>query len=557
MKLSGAQAIIKVLEEQKVTTIFGYPGGQVIPLYDALYDAPLQHVLTAHEQGAIHAADGYARATGKTGVCIATSGPGATNIVTGLATAYLDSVPLVAITGQVQVQHLGRDSFQEIDIVGVTLPLTKYNVLVRRAEDLVPELRKAFRLAQAGRPGPVLVDVPSSIQVGAVEWTEPEAAGACGQVTDKALTELLAAAAVTIANASRPVLLVGGGAVHSEAAAEVRAFAHKTGMPVVSTLMGLGVFPGSDEQALGMTGMHGHIAANLAVANADVLVVAGSRFSERVTGDRTRYVGKKTIIQLDIDPSEVDKNIMTALPLVGEIKETLALLNTQVGALELTTWWDSIRAWDETENQELKQSKKLTAPWLMNELNKHFLGSDTVYVTDVGQNQMWAAQHLLIDEPRHFLTSGGCGTMGFGLPAAVGAKLARPEARVVHIAGDGGFKMTGMELYTAVREGLPLISIIINNSCLGMVRQWQEVFYEERYASTLLAPFDFVGFARSCGARGATVTTGEEFTAALELAIKSKQAFVLEAVVNQGDLVLPMVAPGAALDDFVEPETKH
>ncbi|MGE4589969.1 MAG: biosynthetic-type acetolactate synthase large subunit [Acidaminococcaceae bacterium] len=555
MKLSGAQAIVKVLLEQGVDTVFGYPGGQVIPLYNALYDAPLHNVLTVHEQGAIHAADGYARASGRTGVCIATSGPGATNIVTGLATAYLDSVPLVAITGQVQVQHLGRDSFQEIDIVGVTIPITKYNVLVRRSEDLLPTLRQAFRLAQEGRPGPVLIDIPSSIQSGEVEWTEP-AAEQMSEPVPENMEDVLKAAAVTINNAERPVMLVGGGAVHSAAEKEVLAFAKKTGMPVVNTLMGLGVFPGSDEQALGLTGMHGHIASNMAVANADVLVVAGSRFSERVTGDRNRYVSKKTIIQLDIDPSEVDKNVMTALPLVGNLKDTLTLLTARVNKLEIKPWWESIRAWGETEDQSAKKGDKLTAPWLMTELNRNYQGTDTIFVTDVGQNQMWAAQHLIIDEPRHHLTSGGCGTMGYGLPAALGAKLARKEAQVVHIAGDGGFKMTGMELYTAVNENLPLVSIVINNCCLGMVRQWQEIFYDKRYSSTILTPFDFVAFARSCGAEGMTAKTCEEFKTALAQAKEAKKPFVIEAVIDQGDLVIPMVAPGAVLQDFVDPGQK-
>ena len=555
MKLSGAQAIVKVLLEQGVETVFGYPGGQVIPLYNALYDAPLHNVLTVHEQGAIHAADGYARASGRTGVCIATSGPGATNIVTGLATAYLDSVPLVAITGQVQVQHLGRDSFQEIDIVGVTIPITKYNVLVRRPEDLLPTLRQAFRLAQEGRPGPVLVDIPSSIQSGEVEWLEPEAEQAEKQASEN-IEDVLKAAAVTINNAERPVMLVGGGAIHSAAEKEVMDFARKTGMPVVSTLMGLGVFPGSDEQALGLTGMHGHIASNMAVANADVLVVAGSRFSERVTGDRNRYVSKKTIIQLDIDPSEVDKNVMTALPLVGNLKDTLTLLTSRVHKLEIKPWWESIRAWGETEDQSAKKGDKLTAPWLMMELNRNYQGTDTIFVTDVGQNQMWAAQHLLIDKPRHHLTSGGCGTMGYGLPAALGAKLAKKEAQVVHIAGDGGFKMTGMELYTAVNEGLPLVSIVINNCCLGMVRQWQEIFYDKRYSSTILTPFDFVAFARSCGADGVTAKTCEEFKTALAQAKEANKPFVIEAVIDQCDLVIPMVAPGAVIHDFVDPGQK-
>ena len=560
MKLSGAQAIIKVLEEEGVNTVFGYPGGQVIPLYDALYDAKLHNVLTVHEQGAIHAADAYARVSGRTGVCIATSGPGATNIVTGLATAYLDSVALVAITGQVAVHQLGRDSFQEVDIVGVTIPITKYNVMVRESEDLLPELRKAFKIARQGRPGPVLVDIPSSIQTEDVEWTEPDKG-----VKDEAslghnmqsLEKLLEAATVTINNAQRPVLLVGGGTVLGNATKEVMEFAHKTGMPVVNTLMAIGAFPGSDKQALGLTGMHGHVGANLAVANADVLVVAGSRFSERITGDRNRYVGKKTIIQLDIDPSEVDKNVVSALPLVGDIKYTLNLLNPRVKKLDIKPWWESIKAWEETEGHELEKGDTLTAPWLFKELNRQFSRKDTIFVADVGQNQMWAAQNLIVDNPRHFITSGGCGTMGFGVPAALGAKLARPDAQIIQIAGDGGFKMTGMELHTACREQTPFLSIVINNSCLGMVRQWQQVFYNKRYSSTLLSEFNFINFAKSCGADGVQVKTCEEFKAALIVAAKAQKTgkpFLIEAIINQADLVLPMVAPGAVINDFVDPE---
>lgn len=550
MKMSGAQAIVKVLLEQGINIIFGYPGGQVIPLYNALYDAPLRNILTAHEQGAIHAADGYARASGKTGVCIATSGPGATNIVTGLATAYLDSVPIVAITGQVAVANLGRDSFQEIDIVGVTLPITKHNIMVREPQELLPALRRAFYLAQEGRPGPVLVDVPSDIQVGEVEWVDLETSE--NNEFEHATKESMVAATVTIESAKKPVLLVGGGAIHSDAMKEVRIFAKKTGMPVVNTLMGIGVFDGSDTQCLGLTGMHGHIAANMAIANADVLIVAGSRFSERVTGDRQQYVGKKTIVQLDIDPSEVDKNIMTAVPLVGDMKKNLVELSKRLGKLDLEHWWNSIRAWQMTEEVDFGSSEKLTAPWIMKTLSRTFSGDDTVFVTDVGQNQMWAALHLEVEKARGHITSGGCGTMGFGLPAAIGAKLSKPEAQVVHICGDGGFKMTGIELYTAIREKVPFISIVINNSCLGMVRQWQEIFYEERYSSTLLTKFDFVGFASSCGATGATVRTRQEFQSALAKAKKLNSNFVIEVVIERCDLVEPMVAPGAAIDDFVK-----
>lgn len=550
MKLKGSQAIIKVLLEQGVDTVFGYPGGQVIPLYDALYDAPLKNVLTAHEQGAIHAADGYARASGKTGVCIATSGPGATNIVTGLATAYLDSVPLVAITGQVPVSNLGRDSFQEIDIVGVTVPITKYNVLVRRSEDLVPALRKAFAIAKEGRPGPVLVDVPSNLQVAELEWQEAEPEITAENPQADAIS--LAEAAALLNKAQQPVLLVGGGALNSNAGTELVELAIKADLPIVNTLMGVGVVPASNdnERSLGMTGMHGHIASNMAVVNADVLVVAGSRFSERVTGDRTRYVGKKTIIQLDIDPSEIDKNIAVSVPVVGDIKESLQKLLPLIKEAKHEAWWQQVKAWDATEDRSLEKGDRLTAPWLMKHLSTA-MDKDTVFVTDVGQNQMWAAQHLVVDKPRHHLTSGGCGTMGFGLPAALGTAFA-VNSPVVHICGDGGFKMTGMELYTACREHKKIISIVINNSCLGMVRQWQHIFYNARYSSTILSEFDFIGFARSCGAEGVRAATCEEFAQALEMAKKTDKPFLIEAFIQQGDIVEPMVAPGAVLDDFVK-----
>ena len=519
MKLKGSEAIVKVLLEQGVDTVFGYPGGAVIPLYDALYDAPLKNVLTAHEQGAIHAADGYARASGRTGVCIVTSGPGATNIVTGLATAYLDSIPLVAITGQVGVSMLGRDSFQEIDIVGVTMPITKYNMLVRSKEELLPALRKAFALAQEGRPGPVLVDIPSSVQVEELEWSEPQAASAAEELP-QATAEQLQQAAEVLNKAQRPVLLVGGGAVNSGAQEELLELAQKADLPVVNTLMGIGVYPESDERSLGMTGMHGHIASNMAVAQADVLVVAGSRFS-----DRNRYVGQKTIIQLDIDPTEIDKNIATSLSVMGDVKQTLQSLLPLVQKAAHADWWQQIKAWDATEDRSLLAGDRLTAPWMMKELSRSFEGENPIYVTDVGQNQMWAAQHLVVDKPRHHLTSGGCGTMGFGLPGALGAAFAEPDK---------------------------LISIVINNSCLGMVRQWQQLFYNEHYSNTLLTEFDFIGFAHSCGAGGRRAATCKEFKEALKAAREADKPFLIEVIVEQGDLVEPMVAAGAAVDDFVK-----
>lgn len=550
MKMTGAQAIVKVLQEQGVETVFGYPGGAVIPLYNALYDAPLKNVLTAHEQGAIHAADGYARASGKVGVCIATSGPGATNIVTGLATAYLDSIPVVAISGQVPVANLGRDSFQEIDIVGVTMPITKYNAIVRKSEELVPMLRLAFAIAKNGRPGPVLIDIPSDLQVKELEYPElekvelPEVLKADEGIIEKAATALN--------EAERPVLMVGGGAVTSSVEKELIELAHRADLPVVSTLMGLGVYPGSDERAIGLTGMHGHMDCNLAVANADVLVVAGSRLSDRVTGDRNRYAGTKTIIQMDIDQSEIDKNVGVTLALDGDLKETLAKFLPLVKEGKHPEWWAQIREWDKMEDRSVADGSRLTAPWVMTQLTKTFADRDTIYVTDVGQNQMWAAQYLTIDKPRHHLTSGGCGTMGFGLPGAMGAAFAKPDSQIVHICGDGGFKMTGLEMFTASRENLPLISIVINNSCLGMVRQWQQLFYNERYSNTILTEFDFVGFAKSCGADGRTVTTCEEFTAALAEAQGRTKPFLIEVRIEQSDLVEPMVAAGAVIYDFVK-----
>jgi len=550
MKMTGAQAIVKVLQEQGVETVFGYPGGAVIPLYNALYDAPLKNVLTAHEQGAIHAADGYARASGKVGVCIATSGPGATNIVTGLATAYLDSIPVVAISGQVPVANLGRDSFQEIDIVGVTMPITKYNAIVRKSEELVPMLRMAFAIAKNGRPGPVLIDIPSDLQVKELDYPElekvelPEVLKADEGIVEKA--------AAALNKAERPVLMVGGGAVTSSVEKELLELAHRADLPVVSTLMGLGVYPGSDERAIGLTGMHGHMDCNLAVANADVLVVAGSRLSDRVTGDRNRYAGTKTIIQMDIDQSEIDKNVGVTLALNGDLKETLAKFLPLVKEGKHPEWWAQIKEWDKMEDRSVADGSRLTAPWVMTQLTKTFADRDTIYVTDVGQNQMWAAQYLTIDKPRHHLTSGGCGTMGFGLPGAMGAAFAKPDSQIVHICGDGGFKMTGLEMFTASRENLPLISIVINNSCLGMVRQWQQLFYNERYSNTILTEFDFVGFAKSCGADGRTVTTCEEFTEALKEAQGRTKPFLIEVRIEQSDLVEPMVAAGAVIYDFVK-----
>ena len=550
--MRGAEAILAIFAEHGVDTVFGYPGGAVIPLYDALYSSSLRQVLSVHEQGAIHAADGYARATGKTGVCIATSGPGATNIVTGLATAYLDSVPMVVVTGQVATHMIGRDSFQEVDVVGVTMPVTKYNVLVTRAEELVPALREAFAIAREGRPGPVLVDVPSDLQLAEVPW-QP-AKQPAPTVLRAASAAEVAKAAAALATAERPVMLVGGGVLRANAGAKTLQVAERLGLPIVSTLMGLGAVPGDHPQFLGLTGMHGRYAANLAVSQADLVLVVGSRFSDRSTGDRHRYAGQKTIIQLEIDPSEVDKNVGTAISLVGDLLPSLCALENVAAKGSREVWQRLLAAWREEEAVKMAAPEgRLSAPWLMQALSEWSRGKEVVFVSDVGQNQMWAAQHLVIRHARGHLTSGGCGTMGFGLPAAIGAQMARPEAQVVHIAGDGGFKMTGMEMVTAVREKLPLLSIVLNNNSLGMVRQWQHLFYGQRYSATLLTPFDFVGFAHACGAQARRVEDQAGFMAALAEAADRSGPFLIEAGIPAEDMVFPMVAPGAAIDEFVGP----
>ncbi len=550
--MRGSEAILQVFQEQGVDTVFGYPGGAVIPLYDALYDSPIRHILSVHEQGAVHAADGYARATGKTGVCIATSGPGATNIVTGLATAYLDSVPLVVITGQVATHMIGRDSFQEVDVVGVTMSVTKHNVLVTRAEELVPALREAFEVARDGRPGPVLVDVPSDLQLQEAVWSE--ATPAAAPVLRAAQAAEVAKAAEALKRAERPVILVGGGALRANVGARLMQLAERLGAPLVSTLMGLGVVAGDHPQFLGLTGMHGRYAANLAVTEADLVLVVGSRFSDRSTGDRKRYAGEKTIIQLELDPAEVDKNVTVTISLVGDLLPSLCALEATAGKLDRSAWWRQLDEWRADEAVKMAPPPaRISAPWVMQELSRWSEGKETVFVSDVGQNQMWAAQHLVVRQARSHITSGGCGTMGFGLPAAIGAQLGRPDAQVVHIAGDGGFKMTGMELVTAVREQLPLLSIVLNNNCLGMVRQWQHLFYGQRYSSTLLTPFDFVAFTRSCGAAARRVEDREGFRQALAEAAAQTGPFLIEVTIPQEDLVFPMVAPGSAIHEFVSP----
>lgn len=557
MKKSGSQIIVETLMEQGVDTVFGYPGGAIMPLYDALYDAPLRHVLTVHEQGAAHAADGYARASGKAGVCIATSGPGATNLVTGLATAYMDSCPVIAITGQVATPLLGRDAFQEIDITGLTMPITKHSFLVRNVSELAATVRKAFAIATGGRPGPVLIDVPRDILLAEIEVSaadasmieSPDLGCKAAEPAATAIEEALAA----FGNSKRPVLLVGGGVIRAGAAVEVADFMRAANIPAVSTLMGLGALPPTHSHYLGLTGMHGHKVANLSVAAADLIIAAGSRFSDRITSDRIQYGKNKTIIHLDIDAAEMSKNVNSTVTIVGDLRRSLAALTRALqfrSPPDHSEWLQQIQQWQESASLP-PLNDCLNPVWIMSHLSQATSNDPPIWVTDVGQHQMWAAQHLAIQNSGSWLTSGGLGTMGFGLPAAIGAQLACPNRRVILVAGDGGFKMTGLELYTAATEKLPLICIIVNNSVLGMVRQWQRLFFKNRYSATTLPNFDFIGLAHSCGVAGTATHTTEEFTTAFRRALKRTTPSVIVANISPDFMVDPMVQPGQPVDQFI------
>ena len=554
MQLNGAEIVIECLKEQGVDTVFGYPGGSILNVYDELYKHrnEIRHILTSHEQGAAHAADGYSRATGKVGVCLATSGPGATNLVTGIATAYMDSIPIVAITCNVGVSLLGKDSFQEIDITGVTMPITKYNFIVKDVTKLADTIRKAFRIAKAGRPGPVLVDIPKDVTAAVTEYQKeelgkynPEAPHMNEGTIEKVISML--------EESEKPFVFVGGGSVISGASRELMEFVNKLDAPVTDSLMGKGAFPGTDPRYTGMLGMHGTKASNYGVSECDLLVVLGARFSDRVTGNTAAFAKNAKIIQIDIDPAEINKNVVVTEEIVGDIKEVLKVLNRRLKQRDHAAWQEKIRSYK--EKYPLKyHPDTLTGPFIVEEIYRQTKG-DALIVTEVGQHQMWAAQYYKYTKPGTLLTSGGLGTMGYGLGAALGAKTGRPEKTVVNIAGDGCFRMNMNEIATAVRHNIPVIQVVVNNHVLGMVRQWQDLFYDERYSATVLRDaVDFVKLAEAMGAEGICARTQEEFKEAFQKALTLNRPVVIDCQIDSDDKVWPMVAPGAAISEAFDEE---
>ena len=554
MQLTGAEIIIECLKEQGVDTVFGYPGGAILNVYDALYKYKdeIHHILTSHEQGAAHAADGYARATGKVGVCMATSGPGATNLVTGIATAMMDSVPVVAITANVGKPLLGKDSFQEVDIAGIVMPITKHSYIVKDISKLAETIRKAFYIAKSGRPGPVLVDVTKDV-TGALYEYSPRRPATVNRETSEIRKADVNTAVEMIKNAEKPFIFVGGGAVISGATKEITELAHRIQAPVCDSLMGKGGFSGEDPYYTGMLGMHGTKTSNLGVSQCDLLIVLGARFSDRVTGNVKTFANKAKILQVDIDAAEINKNVLVDAYIEGDVKEVLRRLLEEIPEKKHPKWMEHI--------QEMKaryplnyDHTQLTGPYVIEKLYE-LTGGDAIITTDVGQHQMWAAQYYKYKEPRTFLTSGGLGTMGYGLGAAIGAKMGRPDKTVVNIAGDGCFRMNMNEIATAVRCGKPLVQIVLNNHVLGMVRQWQTLFYDHRYSHTVLNDaVDFVKISEGMGAKAIRVTKMEEVEPALKEALASDGPVVLDCWIDQDLSVFPMVPAGASIDDVFDEE---
>ena len=560
--MSGAQALIRSLEKEGVEVMFGYPGGQIMPVYDVLLDSRIHHILTRHEQGAAHAADGYARATGKVGVCMSTSGPGATNLVTGIATANMDSIPLVAITGQVASHVIGTDAFQEADTTGITLPVVKHNYLVTHPEEIARTVQEAFLLASTGRPGAIVIDVPSDISRAQVDFKYPEKVESLPgyRPTTKGHTLQIKEAARLISAAKQPVIYAGGGVISAGASAEMRQLARLLDLPVTTTLLAKGAFPETDRLSLGMLGMHGTSYANYVMMKTDLIIALGARFDDRITGRLDTFAPNAKIIHVDIDPAEIGKNVQVDVPIVGDartvLRDLLGMLKPKVaesGPPDLKHWHNQIKTWKKEFPLSIPEGG-LRPQFVVDEIYRVTRGKATV-VTDVGQHQMWAAQFYKCGTPRQFISSGGLGTMGFGLPASIGAKIGKPDARVVNIAGDGSVQMNSQELATAVLNKVPITIALINNGYLGMVRQWQELFYEKRYSHTHLrrgeSP-DFVKLAEAYGAKGMRVTEPEGVEPALKEAFKVKGGPVLiDFIVEQEENVFPMVAPGASLDDMI------
>ncbi|WP_066715689.1 biosynthetic-type acetolactate synthase large subunit [Clostridium sp. Marseille-P299] len=554
MLLTGSQILVECLKEQGVDTIFGYPGGQVLNIYDELYrhQDEIRHILTSHEQGASHAADGYARATGKVGVCLATSGPGATNLVTGIATAYMDSVPLIAITGNVPVPLLGKDSFQEVDIAGITMPITKHNFIVKDIEKLADTIRKAFRIAKTGRPGPVLIDITKDVTAAKYEYTPVT----IEEIDNSKCTineEEIENALNMIRESKKPMIFVGGGAIISDASEELRVFADKIDAPVTDTLMGKGAFNGEHERYTGMLGMHGTKTSNFSVTKCDLLITVGSRFNDRVTGNAKKFASNAKILQIDIDPVEINKNVIVSKKVIGDVKTILHILNERLEQQSHETWMKQVY-----ESKRLfplgYHDDTLTGPYIIEKIDE-IAGENAIITTEVGQHQMWAAQFFKYKNPRTFITSGGLGTMGYGLGACIGAKVGMPEKTVINIAGDGCFRMNMNEIATATRYNIPIIQVVFNNHVLGMVRQWQTLFYGKRYSHTVLNDkVDFVKLSEAMGAKAFRITKKEEVEDVLREAIALNEPVVIECVIDPDDKVWPMVAPGAAIADVFSEE---
>ena len=562
MKLTGSKILLECLQREGVDTIFGYPGGTVINIYDDLMDSPIKHILTRHEQAAVHAADGYARATGKVGVAIATSGPGATNTITGIATAYMDSIPLVVITGQVPTPLIGNDAFQEADIIGITRPITKHNYLVRDVKELATIVKKAFYIARSGRPGPVVIDLPKDIQLATAKFDYPETVELRGyKPTYSGNVRMVEKAAAMILAAKKPVIYVGGGASLTDAHAELKQLAETIQAPVTTTLMGMASFPKRHPLSLGMLGMHGTYYANMAVTNSDLLIALGARFDDRVTGKIATFAPHAKIIHVDIDPTSIKKNVRVDLPIVGDLRDVLTKLLKQLDgqadevakAVERgKPWLEEIAAWRREQPMSYAPSTTVIKPQFVIEKLRELSADDAIVTTEVGQHQMWAAQFFDFVQPRTFLSSGGLGTMGFGLPAALGAQAAFPKRQVIDISGDGSFQMNSQELATLVQYRLPVKIVILNNNFLGMVRQWQQLFFNKRYSQTCMElPIDFVKLAEAYGATGLRAGKPEEVEDVIKKAFATKGPVIMEFKIAREENVLPMVPAGASLNEMV------